>query len=184
MSLVMTFATEDFAVISGDFRRTHIKSDDIYFDDTPKVFKLNSNVLGGFSGDCDVTHYLLQELKELSDKATVEATARFIRRRLKGDIQQSVILTGLSDSGKITIMEVSHHHNFKPVKVRINPGEIKWHYAFPYVDPGEYIEEQFGQLTECNRETIAALANQVNVKCSESDVRVSENCSVLSIARG
>jgi hypothetical protein len=183
VSLVMAFATEDFAVMSGDFRRTHIKSDEIYFDDTPKIFKLNSNVLGGFSGDLNVTHDLLQELKGLSEKATVEAAARFIKRRLKGDIQQSVILTGISDSGKITIVEVSHLNNFKPVKVQINSGEIKWHYCFPYVDPEPFIEEIFGQLTDCNRESIAALAHEVNVKCSESDVRVSEKCSILSIAR-
>jgi hypothetical protein len=184
----MAFATEDFAVISGDFRRTHIKSDAIYFDDTPKVFKLNSNVLAGFSGDCDVTRDLLQELKGLSENATVEASARFIRGKLKNhakkDIYLSVILTGLSDSGKMTIVEVSHQHNFKPVKVPIPPGEIKWHYAFPYVDPAEYIEEKFGELTECNPETIAALAHGVNVNCSGLDVRVSEKCSVFSIAKG
>lgn len=187
MSLVMAFATEQFAVLSGDLRRTYVGNDDVYFDDTPKAFSINSNVLGGFTGDCDVTKYLIQELKNIGNKATVEAVARFIKKELKGiprkDMYQSVILTGISDSGKMVILKITHRDGFKVEKINVNPGEIKWLYAFPYVDPAEYIEDYYGELTDCNYKIISELAGKVNKKASETDIRVSPGCKILSIVK-
>jgi hypothetical protein len=187
MSLVMAFATEDFAVISGDHRRTNISDDNIFYDDTPKVFKINSSVFCGFTGDCDVSMYLRDELKAIGKHATVEAVARFIKKKLKEiprkGMHQTIILTGVSDSGKIAILKLTHRDNFKVEKIIPKPGEIKWIYAFPFTDPKEYIEEYFNEIDECNYKTIADLAIKVNAKASETDIRVSPGCKVLSIKK-
>jgi hypothetical protein len=187
MSLVMAFATENFAVISGDFRRTNIDDDNIYYDDMPKVFRINSCVLGGFTGDCDVSGYLIQKLKKISGTATVEAAARFIKKELKSiereDMHQTVILTGLSDSGKIVILKMTHREGFKIGKTIVSPGEIKWQYTVSYVDPGEYIESMFSEIDDCTAENIAAMAKTINEKVSETDIRVSKQSKILSIIK-
>jgi hypothetical protein len=187
MSLVMAFATENFAIMSGDFRRTHIEDDKIHFDDCQKVFKINSRVLGGFTGDCDVSINLLQALKSIKDHSTVEAVARFIKKELnsidRADLQQTVILTGISDSGKIVIFNISHHNQFKVKKIKPNSGEIKWEYAFPFVDPGPFIESLYQELEDCIPENIASLAEKVNEKASEMDIRVSKQCRIFSIVK-
>ncbi|MDF2788589.1 MAG: hypothetical protein K0S80_1687 [Neobacillus sp.] len=181
----MAFATENFAVISGDFRRTHIDDENIYYDDTLKVFSINPGVLGGFTGDCDVSKYLIHELKSISDKATVEAVSRFIKKKLKcitrKDMHQTVILTGASDSGKMAILKITHRDGFKVGKIIVKPNEIKWLYAFPSVDPGEYIDEYYDQITDCNYKTISELAEKVNKKASETDNCVSSGCKIISI---
>jgi len=187
MSLVMAFATEDFAVISGDFRRTHIADDNIFYDDTPKAFTVNSRVLVGFTGDCDISNHLIQRLKALGENSTVEAVARFIRKILKSiqrlDIHQTVILTGISDSGKIVILQMSHRDKFKVQKVIVKPGEIKWLYAYSYVDPEGDIQSLYGQLTDCDSETIRDLTKKVNANVSLKDPRVSSECETMTIIK-
>jgi hypothetical protein len=187
MSLVMAFATENFAVLSGDFRRTNIDDDNIHYDDTQKVFKINSKVLGGFTGDCDVSFYLQHALRNISDNATVEAVARFVKKELitikRENLQQTVILTGISDSGKIIIMQISHHENFKIIKIKVPQNEIKWQYSISYVDPGPYIESLFEEIEDCTPANIAALAKVVNEKVGETDIRVSKPCRILSLEK-
>lgn len=187
MSLVMAFATEYFTVISGDFRRTHIEDDDIFYDDTPKVFSVNSRVSAGFTGDCDISKHLIQRISSLGQNSTVEAVARFIRKTLKSiqrlDIHQTVILTGISDSGKIVILQMSHRDKFKIKKTTVKPGEIRWLYAYSYVDPEESIESLFGQLTDCNSENIHDMAKKVNVNVSLKDPRVSPACEAITIIK-
>lgn len=187
MSLVMAFATEDFTVMSGDIRRVYVEDDSIYFDDCPKVFSINSRVLGGFTGDYDVTIHLRNAITKVNDNATVEAVARFIKKELvkmdKSDIQQTVILAGISDSGKIVIFNISWHNDFKIIKTKPKPGEIKWEYAFPFVDPGEYIQSKFGELNDCNPDNIAAMAKAVNENVSDTDNYVSKQCNILYMVK-
>ena len=80
MSLVMTFAMQDFVVMSGDYRRTRVVDESEYYDDTPKVFQINQQVLCGFTGDVDVTTLLRKELEDVNPKATIEAVARKVRK--------------------------------------------------------------------------------------------------------
>ncbi|MBO1005773.1 hypothetical protein [Pseudogracilibacillus auburnensis] len=184
MSLVMAFATEDFAVLSGDLRRTYINDDNEFYDDTPKSFIINSRVLGGLSGDCDISMFLLDKLKQVGEKANIESVARLIRKELRSlklpDIQQTVILSGLSDNGKVGIIELKHQNKFKIEKIKVPSGEIKWLYAFPYVDPGEIINDYFQSLDEVTIESISELAKLVNEKVSEYDIRVSTECVIHS----
>lgn len=187
MSLVMAFATDNFAVMSGDFRMTSIEDDNIYFDNMPKVFQINSRVLCGFTGDCDVSRYLIKTLQKINDHSTVEAVTRFIKKELtsidREDLQQTVILTGISDSGKIVILKISHHEGFKIEKIKVPPGEIKWQYTVSYVDPEPYIESLFGEIEDCTPENIAAMAKAVNEKVNETDIRVSKQCKILSLVK-
>jgi len=187
MSLVITFATNDFAVIAGDLRRTHIEDDNVHFDDTPKAYKVNSQVLAGFTGDCDVSKYLINELKSLGDRATIEAAARKIKQLLKKfpreDIYQTIILNGVSDSGKMALIKLTHRSKFRIERISIPTGEIKWLYAYSYEDPNPFIMEKYETIEDCNIESIINLAKTVIEKVSETDIRVSKQCDVLGFIR-
>ncbi|CAM5433979.1 hypothetical protein SAFG77S_08051 [Streptomyces afghaniensis] len=181
MSLVMTFAMQDFVVMTGDYRRTRVVDEGEYYDDTPKVIQLSPKVLCGFTGDLDITKSLRKELEGLNPKATIEAVARKVRKVATGykDAYQTVTIAGKSDSGKMAIIQVSHHNNFRIEKIPVDKGRIEWRFSFGNIDPTEYANEHLSKLTECTPVTIAQLAKGVSEKVSEVDSLVSERCDVL-----
>lgn len=189
MSLIMAFVTEDFAVMSGDLRRTKVSNEDIFYDDTRKVFQLNERILSGFSGDCDVMEYVKEELASLSDKSTVEAAVRLIRSRMRKviakreDAQLTVLLAGIGDTGKMTLMEISHFSGFKPQKIDVQPGEIKWRFSIGNESPEELVKDRFSKLEAVNAESVANMARDINEEISEKDALVSRQCDVLALVK-
>lgn len=183
MSLVMAFATEDFAIMSGDLRRTHIKSDAVFFDDTPKVFRVNKRVLVGFSGDCYATKQVMKGLTEIGSDSSVQAVARLIRKHIPENAYLFVQLAGFGDGGKMVLAEMSHDTNWRIVKTDIPSGEIRWLHSVAHVNPKPIIEEHYGQLQDVDAEIIANMAREVNEKISETDARVSRECDVLGLVK-
>jgi len=183
MSLVMTFAMQDFVVMSGDYRRTRVVDEGEYYDDTPKVFQISPQVLCGFTGDVDVTTLLRKELEGINPKATIEAVARKVRKAVSGlqDAYQVITIAGKSDAGKMAIIQVSHRNDFRIEKVRLEKGQLEWRFCIAYEDPTEFVRERVMQLTEFNAESISQLAKEASEKISESDALVSKECDVLSI---
>lgn len=189
MSLIMAFVTEDFAVISGDLRRSKVSNVEIFYDDTRKVFQLNKRILAGFSGDCNVMEYVKEELTSLSNNATVEAAVRLIRSRIRKvvakreDAQLTVLLAGIGDSGKMTLMEISHFNGFKPQKIDVQPGEIKWHFSYGYIYPEDLVKKRFSELEVVSAESVANMTREVNEEISEKDTLVSRGCDVLGLLK-
>lgn len=186
MSLVMTFAMQDFVVMSGDNRRTWVVDEGEYYDDTPKVFQISPQVLCGFTGDVDVTTLLRKELEGVNPKATIEAVARKIRKAVSGiqDGYQTVSIAGRSDTGKMSIIQLTHRNNFRIEKVRLEKGQLEWRFCIAYENPTEFVRERVLQLTEFNAESISQLAREASEKISETDALVSKKCDVLSIELG
>lgn len=189
MSLVMAFATEDFAVISGDLRRTKVSNEEIYYDDTHKVFRLNERILVGFTGDCSVMDYIKGELTGLSDKSNVEAALRLIRSRMRNviaknkDAQLTALLSGIGDSGKMTLMEISHLNEFKPQRIDVPPGRIEWRFSIGNENPEYLAQERFSEIGVVNAESVANIAREINEKISAIDTLVSRQCDVLALVK-
>lgn len=188
MSLVMVFATQDFVVVSGDLRMTHVEDDSIYYDVYPKAFQINQNVLAGFTGDVKVTNELREELKDIEKTNRLEAVTEHVAKLLSEkwpDAYQTVHLAGISNDGNCKIAILTHRNKFKPEYVTVGPNEIKWQVALAYVDPRPLIDKNYYELLESdhevNAESITKLAKIINEEVSESDVRVSRDCVVVSL---
>lgn len=187
MSLVMTFATNDYVVMSGDYRRVMVDNRNIYFDDCPKVFPVNKKVLYGFTGDSDVHDYVRVHLK-VKDNETVQAVVRKARKLIRAirtpDIYYSMQFAGISDSGKHEIINISHRDNFKSERTTIPKDGIKWIYAFANEDPEELIQKEFESLSNHSSDSLINMAAKVNKAVGEKDNDVSEECTVLRLEQG
>ena len=188
MSLVMSIFTEDFIVMSGDQRRIHVEDESIFFDDTPKVFKINERVLVGLAGDVSASSWLSKVMK-VKPRSSLDYVAKHIAKKYRElkdkqpDVYASAQIAGVGDNGKVKFAYLSHEDNFKVRYVIPPPGEIKWQYSFHKVNPGELIGKLYKDVEEVSPESIGNLLSKVNTEIGKSDVGVSEMCDIRIVHR-
>lgn len=187
MSLVMVIATENFIVMSGDYRRTYISDESVVFDDTPKVFSISNHVLIGLTGDIGPSKQILQLVKGTLDEDTsVEGAARFIKKHLKQivtkDTQQTIHIAGKARNGEPAIIVMTHRNSFKLDRTDIPKNHIKWSATFSFEDPIPLIEKGIAELESITTYSVASLVKKVNEYIGERDPRVSRKCDVLGVS--
>jgi hypothetical protein len=189
MSLAIVFATSDYSVAAGDFRRVNVNKPDEYYDDTPKLFKVNANVNAAITGDCDFATAVIRTLKDrkVSDKATLEAVTRLIRRCIrehrKPETYASFLLTGKRDNGRTGIVKLTHENDFKPEVTNVKPGEIKWEILYANYDPSEWVSSEVAKLSEASEvsvDSVKGLCGKLFEYVSDKDEYVSRKHSVGS----
>lgn len=187
MSLVITYATNDYVVMSGDYRRVKVADENIYFDDSPKIFIVNEKVLCGMTGDIDVQKYLRANLK-VNPKETVQSVAKKIKKAIKTikhpDIYFGTHVTGISDTGKYEIITLSHRDNFKLNRTIVPKDGIRWIISFANEDPEEMIQKEFDSLEDYKSDSMIKLATKINAMIGEADMAVSPECDVLCLEDG
>jgi len=186
MSLVIAYLTPDFSVMSGDIRRVHVEDHDIYFDDSPKVFKINSKVSIGMTGDRKVTLDLIDHLKNKDlRKCTINAVSRICRKWLlensKSDTMQTVIISGLADDNKIAAITLKHEDCYKLHIQKSAEGNIFWRVAYGNINPVPFIEKELSELDAISPGVCEGLAKRVNGSVSISDNFVSKQSTVITI---
>lgn len=187
MSMVNAFITEHFIVMSGDYRRVHVKDNDIYFDDAPKVFRISDRVVVGFTGDYEITLKLRDYIgKRNMSEANPREVARLCRRWLKRwaveDTQQSILIAGLDDKKAPAIIELTHLSDYEPKYIAVESGRIEWRLVYANENPESFIDEELSKLDVLNEETCAELAKKVNERVAAADSFVSAACDVEVIA--
>jgi hypothetical protein len=188
VSLVMSIFTEDFIVMSGDHRRIHVEDESNFFDDTPKIFKVNDRVLIGLAGDVSASIWLSKVMK-VKSRSSMDYVTKHISKMYRKlqekqpDVYASAHISGIGDSGKVKYASLSHEDNFKAHYIIPAPGEIKWQYSFHKVNPGELIECLYEDIKEVSPETIGKLLSEVNSEVGKNDVGVSKVCDIRSIHR-
>ncbi|MEK5107211.1 hypothetical protein MHI57_10705 [Cytobacillus sp. FSL K6-0129] len=181
MSLVIAIATQDFALMIGDHRCTHISDDNIYHDTVIKVFNVNNQVVAGFTGDLSVTEELFKSFIDVDQDATIELVADKLKELTPSDAYLTMILSGVDKNGNMRIVEMGHRDNFAQHIMDIPEGEVRWLSSYAYVNPNAMIEEEFAKLTECGPQEVAQMLRGVIAKVSEDDIRVSKNASIVGI---
>lgn len=182
MSFVMVIATSTEAVLTGDYRRTHIENDEVYHDDTPKAFHLTKNVLGGFTGDVSVMWHLRNTVK-LNPQTKIKSVGKAFEEALKNNKNAyfTMILVGKDEKGRMQIAEITHTNNFKAKYIKVKPGQVKWFYSFAYVNPGALLQEAFEEAEEINYTALEKMATYVNNQIAKGDVRVSEKFDLIRL---
>ncbi|AST93255.1 hypothetical protein BC6307_19330 [Sutcliffiella cohnii] len=183
MSLTIAIATAEFAVMSGDYRRVNVGNESEFYDDTPKAFHITDHVLIGITGDLRMSIELRTSLN-VNKNAKINAVVRVLEKALATaptDAYCSIILAGKDNKGRMKFAQLSHETNFKARFQTIKPGEIKWLYAYSFVEPGELIEREYEELNEVTCASVSALARKVNEEVAETDARVSRKCDVIYI---
>lgn len=181
MSLVITIATQDYAIIAGDHRCTHIRDDNVYYDAALKVFNVNQNVIAGFTGDVDATMQLVNQLPTISSNATVEQVAQELRVLVPDDAYLTIMLSGVAKDGRVRLVEMSHRDNFTQHITDIPDGEVRWLSSYAYVNPNDMIAEEFSKIPEGSPQEVAEMIKGIIEAVSVEDIRVSKECTVIGI---
>lgn len=187
MSLVITYATNDYVVMSGDYRCVNVHDENIYFDDSPKAFRVNEKVLCGMTGDVNVKDYLRDTLT-VNPKETVQSVAKKIRKAIKTkgfpNIYFGAHIAGISDSGKYEIIILSHRDNFKLNRTIIPKGGIQWMISHAAEDPEEMIQKEINSLEDYSSDSIVKLAAKINATIGAIDKAVSPECDIYCLENG
>lgn len=184
MSMVNAYITDNFIVMTGDYRRVLVADTDVYYDDAPKVSRVNERVILGLTGDYNVSIDLRKLLggSNIDDMSAVEV-AELCRQWLvdnpKEDTQQSVTVAGLDSEGSPVIITVSHSDGYTPQLRTVEPERIEWSLSYANESPEPYITEELGEIDILTPDTCAELAKNVNEKVAEKDSYVSPECDVL-----
>jgi hypothetical protein len=186
MSFVAAFATNEFVIMGGDIRRTYVSDTSVYYDDTPKAFGLNRNVLIGLTGDLDFTRLIFPKISEkITNKTTLEAVTRIVRKIIRehktSDTYCLLTLAGRKDNGKMGIVELKHENNFKPTKIDVPKDEIRWNFIIANYQPSEWFNEEFAKLEEYTPDSIANLCERLIKHVADQDNFVSPKCEVLDV---
>ncbi|KPB03076.1 hypothetical protein [Bacillus sp. CHD6a] len=181
MSFTLIVATHEYAVMSGDYRRTHIEDDKIFYDDTPKVFHLTKNVMAGFTGDVSKMMELRSKVK-LNPQSKITSVVKTFEKELKGDgAYFTILLVGKDDKGRMKIAEITHRNHFKAKYITVKSGEIKWRFSYAYVNPGDLLTDYYEELPGVSEVNLANLASRVTEEVGKKDIRVSEKFDVLRL---
>lgn len=183
MSLVIAIATQDFAIMIGDHRCTHISDDNVYYDAAIKVYNVNNKVIAGFTGDVDATMNLVKHIPDIEKDATIEHVAQRLKELVPKDAYLTIILSGADKDGNMRIVEMGHRDNFAQHITDLPKGEVRWLSSYAYVNPNDMIEEEFAKLSECNPQEVAEMLKDIVAKVSEEDIRVSKNASAVGIIK-
>ncbi|WP_144561599.1 hypothetical protein [Bacillus mycoides] len=180
MTLIMAVVRDNQCVLTGDYRRTKIDNLDEYYDDVPKVFKVNSNILIGFSGDLGVRFRLGKIINSLITKDTsIDDAAIKISQWLKENTtkaeEQTVIFVGKAEDQQPIIINVSHHNNYEVIRQQ---GTTHWFSSYCYICPNDDIEKEIDNIGS-GLEDLVKLVTVINKKVSNTDKMVSPNCKVL-----
>jgi hypothetical protein len=186
MSLVIAYLTPDFSVMSGDIRRVHAEKHDIYYDDSPKVFKINSKVSIGMTGDREISLDLIGHLKTKDlGTCTINAVSRLCKKWLlknsEVDTMQTVLISGIADDNKITAITLRHEDHYKLHVQKSAEGNIFWRIAYANTNPVPFIEKELSELDAISPEVCKGLAKRVNESVSVLDSFVSEQSTVIVI---
>ncbi|UOQ86195.1 hypothetical protein [Gracilibacillus salinarum] len=192
MSLVIAIAMHDKVVISGDYKAVSFKDESKTLSGINKVFRFNDKVAFGLTGDLNVMIELnnyLSEQQSKKPKATVQAVAGMIRRYLRKalaanpDLQQRVIVAGIGNGNKITIIEMSHEDNYKGQTYAPKPSEAVWRVMYSNVSAEPFIAKAFGELSDYSSQRLISLLSGVNAEVASKDSYVSEGCEVIAISK-
>lgn len=178
MSLVIAYATEHFTVMSGDFRRINIENNDEYYDDTPKIQKVNKGIVLGLTGDCTLSLSLSDYVKnnsfnDLRLEEVAELVSTWLNVNSKEGSQQTVILAGCNE-----LVTISHENKFSPIFERPQKNGIIWRMAFANVNPEPLILKELNNIKKLTSKSIRNLAKKVNKQVAKEDTFVSERCSL------
>lgn len=192
MTLLLALATDKFIVFAADKRYTVIEDINEYYDDMRKHYRVNDNVIIGFSGDYNTTVACINHLKKQSfGRATVYAiavkTKRFLKQKLKNDtdMQQTVFIGGIGDGNKITLVSMNHKDNFTLEKIIPGENHFKWSLAYADISPEPVIKQEINQVIQLQEalspERVIMIAKKCIKYVSERDNYVSENYDVDTI---
>lgn len=184
MTLLVAFATNDFVYFSGDNRITQVDDESIYHDNIRKVYSINDHVMFAFTGDYNVTVSLVNFIKKQSfSNSNVQAISRKISRYLReikkedSEMLQGIIVGGIGDGNKITMISMGQEDNFKLKKVIPERDHIKWETRSAIINPHEYIDERVKTFTEngknLNLENVEEIVSNVYKYVSDNDDYVS-----------
>lgn|SRR5690606_2555743 len=183
MSMVTAYITEHFIVMTGDHRRVHIKDNDVYIDDAPKLYQINDRVLIGYTGDYAISlklrdHLTESDLKAASPAEVARQCRRWLNRKANDDTQQRVLIGGLDDERKPIIIEIGHDNGYEPIYMTVEPEHINWRLIYANKSPQPFIEDELSKLEEINPSICAMMARTVNQRVAEIDSFVSPRCDV------
>lgn len=194
MTVVVSLATDNFVVFAADRRRVCVDNENEFYDDMRKHCRVNNQVIIGFSGDYDTTLKCIQYLKEQTlENATVQAVSTKIRRFLKDELkknkemQQTVIVGGIGDGNKITLIQMNHRNNFQIDKVVPGKDHFNWRLAYANVSPEPIIEKELTKINAAKEILTVEKAIDIAAKCityvGKQDNYISESYDVDFITK-
>jgi len=145
MSLVYCFATKNSALIVGDHRRTILETME-YFDDRPKAWKVNENLLFGCCGKrTPEAESIINGFKSNKDLTIERAVNMFYgwlnaNRHLFLDYDFGMFFAGKTKSGKMAISAV--HASDNDVYYEEFENEIIWNGSIAKYNPEEWLENR------------------------------------------
>lgn len=189
MTLVATFATNDFAVMVGDRRRTNVKDTIIQFDDCTKVVKVNNKLLVGHSGDyyiaMDMIDILSPYIKEDDPLEKVVYSFKCFIDSLwnkgldKDKVQLTLHFAGVLENGHLGIARISSFEDYQIVPIDIPSGQIMWDLSIANHNPSEWLSSHnFKGITVGY---IKRLAKRLVKEVSRKDNFVSKDYDIVSI---
>lgn len=184
MTVIIAFATNDYVLFATDRRTTNMLDTSEYYDVVLKSQKINDSVILAFSGDTYISDDSKEFLKSQDlSKANVQAVARKIRRHLKKvkedkpDMQQTVIIGGIGDGNRVTLIQLRYINDFKIEKFVLNPNEYRYLTAFADEEVVPYLEDGINTLMDNEEgltiENVSELTKEIIKNISEVDSFIS-----------
>lgn len=180
MSLIYVFATKDKALIVGDHRRTILETME-YFDDRPKVWKVNENLLFGACGKRTPEAESIINGFKSNKYLTIEHAANMFHGWLNAnrhsfiDHDFGMFLAGRTKGNKMAIA-VIRAHDVNAYYEEHESG-ILWNGSIAVYNPEEWLENRLKGVStiEGVKEAAADLVKHV----SENDNFVSPGFDVF-----
>jgi hypothetical protein len=184
MTLLIGIIRDNQCVLSGDFRRTNVQDTEEFYDDIGKIYKVNNNILIGYSGDLKVMAKLSTYFdKGVKPNTTLESAARRIKGWVNKNIEPAdhltVLLVGKADNGKPAIFNISHREKYR-IKKRSYTGSENINWEFVYANVCPEIESKLSSLGGTIQE-LEELCRTLNYEVSIVDSWVSNECEVISL---
>ena len=192
MTAIIAVATDEFVVLAGDKRATYLNRKG-YRDDESKLYRINQEVVMGTSGHIHVTAECIEFLQSQHlEKATVQGVAlkvrQFFRRKLKEEenISKIVILAGIGDGNKITVINMHHEDDFKFGYFIPTDDEYHTVISVPQYDFHDYLDkaiDEVDQEEDININNVSEVLTKTIKHVSEHDSSVSAESDIAFIKK-
>lgn len=181
MSIVLSVCGTNFSLMMSDGRKIRLNDMKVVDENFPKIQRINSRVILGFTGDPEPTLNAINELSSYNvELLTLERIKRIVVNYLKSQkinyLGIKLIFSGRNKSNKFVVYTIDSKNGFTEVPYIFNEG-FAVNYALPHdgesdirqicdkhiVDtmPWNNIEELKQNMHECIYE-VSTLCNSVN----------------------
>lgn len=191
MTMIASFATQDYALMVSDLRRTNMNDLTEFYDDCPKTQKINDNILVGYSGNAELAKNILNFLTpQFPVNASIEFIASVLKRQIeilsamdimKNELDVTFHLVGTDETGQMSLTQISQFNGFDYKFIKPLKNEIKWTISYAGYDPEQWLSKRINNSNGLTLGKLKKIATDLILHTSKKDKFVSPKCEIRII---